>query len=490
MKKLLFFAAATAIVALAACGNQTKSEGGNDSMSTDSAAIIAAPLDTAPPPAFLYYYSPDNMVVLYWSEVKKPQLGEDEDEDWAQKAMQSWGVQDRIRRNASTYTKLFYDTNTFEEVKCIGEQLKDPDGGDLAYGVIHNQWNQGAGLKFEFKNPKNKTFKEVEYGGLFVLASDVYLQTHKVLKIEETTSEGGPKPMPADIVKKLEKQYSMSTQRSEKTCDIDNRYTYGVIQFKPQGEKILAIDVICDNKEDKLYIHEAPSNYDASEPYSIWNVDDDGEYYASNIEMAFEGPQGLELCFTRSAPESLTYGLMRLKDKELVREDYSSFYVYVDEGKPFWKKDLAACTKLYVEDDPENKHNTLCKWAYIDIDNDNQDELWLCDKEEKNHAFFSRKGDTFKLLCTVDQRMSVKVYFNRISISGPAGGPAWYYADYIIKDSKVVKLLTMTEIYGEPHDCALNGKEIDLELGQKYKEEMPSKEHWLNEHYWNTFENN
>ena len=491
MKKLLYLAVATAIVAMTACGNMTKNGSSDDSIcaDTDSVAIAAAEADTAPPPAFLYYYSPENMVVLYWTGVERPDFGKEEDEDWAQEAIHSWEKQDRIRRNAASYTKLYYDTDVVEEVECTGEQLKNPDGGDLPCAVIHNQWNQGAGLTFAFKDPKNTTFKDVEYGGMFVLASDKYLKSRKPIEVKYIETDGPSKPMPADVIKKLEQKYKWTCERSAAACTFGGLYTYGVVQFQPRFNKVMALDVIADAKEDKLYIHEAIAKYDANEPYSIWNVDDDGEYFASNIVMAFEGPKGLDLCFTRHAPESITFGIMRFEGEELIRDDYASFYVYVDEGRPFWKRDLATCVKLYNADSPENRNNELCKWVYIDIDGDGQDEVWLCDHDEKNHAFFSRKEDTFKLLCTCDDRRSVKVYHNRISFSGPAGGPAWYYVDYLLKDSKIEHCFKMTEVYGEPRACNLDGKELSAEEGLKFRDSMPSQVHWLNGHYWNTFDN-
>ena len=484
MKKLIFLAAATAIVALTACGNKTKGDvEGLDTIGIDS---VGNPIvvDNSAPPAFLYYYSPDNMCVQYWM-LAEPTPSDDE---WYQSSLSAWKLQERIHQNAEKYTKLFMGDEVFD-VKFVAEQLKNPDGGDLPTGIIHNKYNQGAGLTYAFKDPKDKRLKNEDLQGLFVLVTDEYLETHKPMTIKPYSLSDNEAPFQDDILKKMEAKYNLKVQTSSKVFQIGNRYDYGVIQFKPKGQKVLALDVIVDTKENKIYIREDEGDCSEGEFGSVWNVDDDGEYYPSNLLMAFDGPLGLEICFSRGAPESLTWGVMHLKGEELVRQDYECAYVYVDEGIPFWKKDLAECVKLYNADDPENKHNELCKWFYIDIDNDDQDEVWLCDKEEKNHAFFSKKDDTFKLLCTVDQRLSVKIYNNRISVSGPAGGPAWYYADYILKNSKIEHVFTMTEVYGEPSDCYLDEKEISIEEGQRYKESLPSDVHWLNEHYWNTFDN-
>lgn len=484
MKKLYFLAAATAIIAMGACGNKTKGDvEGLDTIGTDSVGNPFV-VDNSAPPAFLYYYGPDNMCVLYWM-IAEPTPS---DEEWYEPALASWKLQERIHQNAEKYTKLFMGEDVFD-VKFVAEQLKNPDGGDLPTSIIHNKYNQGAGLTYAFKDPNDKRLKDEDWGGMCVLVTDEYLKTHKPLAIKPYSQFDVEPPFQDEILKTMEAKYNLKVQTSCKVFQIGDRYDYGVIQFKPKDNKVMALDVVIDNKENKTYIRESEGDCSAGEFDSVWNVDDGGEYYPSHLLMAFDGPLGCEICFVRGAPESLTWGVMRLNGEELVRQDYDCAYVYVDEGIPFWKKDLAECVKLYNADDPENKHNELCKWIYIDIDNDGQDEVWLCDKEEKNHAFFSHHDNTFKLLCTVDQRLSVKIYNNRISVSGPAGGPAWYYADYLIKDSKVEHRFTMTEVYGEPDNCSLDGKELPIEEGVKYREALPSQEHWLNEHYWNTFDN-
>ena len=493
MKKSLIVAIG-ALALMAACkGNKTEPQDSTttDSLTTDS---IIAMADTTPPPAFLYYYSPDNMTVLYWRNVESPDFTADTEEDKAirDEMMANWQLQDRIRRNAATYTRLYLDNEHYETVSYVDEQLKNPDGGDLPYGIIHNQWNRGAGLNYAFKNPNNELFKQVEYGGLFVLISDLYLKTHKMLDIEGFGSDDEEEykeyPMPKDILDKLTKQYGLKVDRSVKYCLIGKRYIYGVVQFKPKGDKVMALDVIYDQKDDKLYLREDEAPYNKEDNNSTWNVDDGGIFYCSDIAMAFDGPNGLEIAFTDSAPESLTMGLLFLSGKEIKRVDYDSFYVYVDEGKPFWKKDFAELVKLYNADDHDNKYNTLTKWAWIDIDNDDIDEIWLRDKEGKAGAFFSMKDGKPKLICTEGNGMTATVYDGHICISGPAGGPSYYYANYILEKSRLAHTFTRLEIYGDLSEAHLDGREMSADEAGEYFNKLSNKVHWQNEPYFQSID--
>lgn len=474
---------AIAVLAMMAGCKGNKTENGDatsDSLTQDS---IIEVVDTTPPPAFLYYTSPDSMTVLYWTGVKAPTLEETGEQEYYEAALAPWTIQDRIRRNAETYRTLYYGDKS-AEVKFIAEQLKNPDGKDWPVGQIHNRWNRGAGLDYAFVKTPKDIREDENIGGFNVLVSDLYLKTHKPLPTKLISPFDDDEPMPKNILTLLSKKYGYRVDRSTQDILIDNRYIYGVVQFKPKGDKIMALDVIYDKKEEKVYVNEEETNYDPSDCYSIWNVDDEGTYYSSIILKAFEGPRGLELCFLRMAPESMTIGLMNLKDDQIVRTIYDAFYVYIDEPKPLWRKDFDQLVKLFNDDDPENKYIRLCNWHYVSIDNDDDDEVWLCDKEAKNHAFFTMKDGKPKLICTALGKLTPTLYHGRICISGPAGGPSYYYENYILEDSRVVHKYTKMEMYGEFSEAHLDGQELGKAAAEEFEAEMPQDKHYMNEPSW------
>lgn len=483
MKKYALLA--ISIVALMAGCKGNKTEKGDvtttDSLAQDSLIEV---IDTTPPPAFLYYTSPDTMTVLYWTSVEMPEFEDDNEyKESNDAARNSWIIQDRIRRNADTYKTLYYG-NESTAVKFIGEELKNPDGKDWAVGQIHNRWNRGAGLDYAFVKPDKKITESDDLGGFCVLASDIYLKTHKPLTSELLNPFDVEKPMPKNILTLLSKKYDLKVDRSTQDYLIDNRYIYGVVQFKPKGDKIMALDVIYDKQKEKVYVNEEEANYDPSETYSIWNVDDEGTYYSSVILKAFEGPRGLELCFVRSAPESMTIGYMNLKGDKIIRTIYDAFYVYIDEPKPLWKKDFDKLVKLFLEEDAENKYVKLTRWLYVSIDNDDDDEVWLSDKEGKNHAFFTMKDNKPKLICTAMGKLTPTLYYGRICIGGPAGGPSWYYENYILENSRVVHKYTKMEIYGEFSEAHLDGQELGKAAAEEFEAELFDQKHYMNDPSW------
>jgi len=487
MKKLLLVAICIIAVMLS-CKNKGKTEAPKDKNDSLTATIdsIIEENDTTPMPMFLMGYNSKYLQMIYWSQLEEPKKTADNDE-WFDEMHQSWALQDMFRRNAAQYTNLIEDDNSITKLKFIDEVLKDPDGNTPSIGEIHGREEiPSLCARFDYANPKDK--KE-EHGCIVV--TDSYLKSRQRLNIIHIDSEWNkPEPLPEAIVKKLEKQYGMKVERMCLQNKIDNEYAWGYLQFKGVYKEIpkdeyghehktaLALDVLIHGEE--VYVNEQVGYYD-DEYGPTWNADDQGEYVGCHIRAAFEGPKGLELCFTRYAPESSTIGMFYIRDEKMICHEYQVYHNLIDEEIPVWKKDFAEMRKLYLDKDPhEHKDIKLTKWAHIYIDYENE-WIWLRDKDEKNGAIFLRdKNGKIKLIAVETPRMKPSsVSKNGISylkVSGTAGGPSMYSQIWSFKDGKQIEEATVLEVYGEVDECKVNGKQLTKEEGKTYFDNIPQGE--------------
>lgn len=476
MKKLLIFAI-VAVALMASCKNSGQAAperpADGDSLTVGD-SVVAVVNDTTPLPMYLCIFDKEHMQVPYWTEFVEPKKDGDADESFDQ-YHDSWKLQTDFRRNASLYTKLFLDEKTLVDVKYVDELLKNPDGGDAYYGVIHSRPGipmQGA--RYAFADEKTKIGKMD--GNLFLLVTESYLKSRKQLEI---SNSGQEKPFAASVVEKLEKQYDMKANRSLSFMRIGNRYDYGIVQFKPKNKSVWALEVLTDG--DKVYSFPVKGWYDSDTSFG-WNVDDEGEYNISYIDAAFEGPNGLELCYTRGCVESISVGMFLLRDDKLIRKQYAVFQANIpDEMTPLWKSYAKQMQKLYLEDDPhENKYYELTRYYAADIDADGYDEYWLRDKDDKHGALFTSKKGNIKLIGVEDgqRQASIRKMKNGngfVSISGPAGGPSYYYEIYELHNSQVVRKFNAMEVYGEMDECHMDGKPYNKEKGSEYLKALPKE---------------
>ena len=437
---------------------------------------------TTPPPMFVLGNNQGHLQMVYWTYADEPQMNEEYPEFYEEEH-QRWELQEKFRRNASQYTKLIVDGGKTRDVKFVDEILLNPDGEKIFPGELHGRPqipSSGARFALLGQPPLN----DEEQPGI-VIVTDGYLATHKPMAIKPA-SDGENLPLPSNVIKKMEDKYGMKVERSVKAYIIGNRYTYGVLQFQgeydnpnkepDQDEKnSLALEIIIDG--DKIYSYPVVGWFDPSFG-PVWHADDGGEYFPGNIVAAFDGPQGLELCYVHWAPESATTGMFIINDGNLDNQEYTVYHSLIDENLPVWKKDIEEMKRLYVDDDPgENENVELTKWAHVYIDYDGE-QIWISDADENDGAFFSRENGELKLIATV--RANLKPSFpesrngnHYLVISGPAGGPSYYTEIYKFKNGKVVEAFNALEVYGEIDSCALNGKEISAEQGKAYMEAVP-----------------
>ena len=487
MKRLMLLAIC-AMAVMMSCKNagQTAPADSNDSLAT--AAVIDSIIeenDTTPLPMFLIGDDGKYMQMLYWMNVEEPQKSEG-NEDYFDAWHKSWEFQEMFRRNAAQYTNLL-DGDKIIKIKFIDEVLKDPDGKTPSIGEIHRKEIPSLCARFDYANAKDKPQGEKSFAESWgvVIVTDSYLNSRKRLDVKYLDDEGGYPKLPADIVKQLEKEYGMKAAGSSQLQLIGGRYLHGTIEFEGEyknGPKdpynkdrkyALALELLIDS--DKVYRYEALGYYD--EEYGCtWNADAEG-YISNDIVAAFEGPKGLELCYTHGAPESFCVGMIYLREGKLVEHEYEMFHAMVDEEIPVWKKDIEEMKKLYLSNNPHShKYVELTKWAHCYIDYDNE-WIWLRDKDDKNGAFFIRKDDKFRLIDVENAHQSPsscqKDGICYLKFSGSPGGPAMQHIIYAFQNGKQLWKLFALEVYGELDECSLNGKEISKEQGKSYLDKVP-----------------
>ncbi|MBR4731107.1 MAG: hypothetical protein IK075_12745 [Prevotella sp.] len=493
MKKLMFLAIC-AMAVMISCKNagQTAPADSNDSMAV--AAVIDSIIeenDTTPLPMFLIGDDGKYLQMLYWTNVEEPQKTDDNAE-YFESWHKNWEFQEMFRRNAAQYTNLL-DGDKIIKIKFIDEVLKDPDGNKPSMGEIHRKEIPSLCARFDYADAKDRPKADAD--GFIVdtwgrvIVTDSYLNSRKRLDVKYLDEEGGYPSLPADIVKQLEKEYGMKAANSRKIEQIGGRYVHGTIEFEGEYKNAqrgdnydkerrfaLALEILVDS--DKVYKYEALGYY--SEDFGCtWNADADG-YIPNDIVAAFEGPKGLELCFTHGAPESFCVGMVYLREGKLVEHQYEMFHALVDEEIPVWKKDLEEMKKLYLADDPHaHKYVELTKWAHCYIDYNNE-WIWLRDSVDKNGAFFIRKDGKLRLVDVENQYQSPsscqKDGVSYLKFSGSPGGPAMQHIIYAFQDGKQLWKLFALEVYGELDDCALNGKQISKEQGKAYLDKVPEGE--------------
>jgi hypothetical protein len=328
--------------------------------------------------------------------------------------------------------------------------------------------------------------------GFRVIVCDEYLQSRKVLKITDVSN----KSMPQDVVKKMEKKYSMKTERSTMSYNIEGGYVCGAIQFKGEyknapkfpGEdnvevkKALALEVLA--KGDSVWVLEQIGTVFPGEG-PTWNADDGGEYFPNSILAAFEGPKGLELCYLHGAPESIEVGMLYPRGEKLEEQMYECYHAMIDEEIPVWKKDMAEMDKLFQKKVTVSGIK-LTKWAHVWM-GDDVEWIHMADKNEEYGGIFIRKNGKIQLVQVEDpKRKALHLWLNGISylkFAGSAGGPSWYTEIIGYKDGKQVEKFNMLEVEGEIEECQLNGKNMSEEDGRAYVEKFADAKQ-LNE-YWN-----
>ena len=486
MKKLMLVAIC-AMAVMISCKNkgQTAPADSNDSLNAVIDSIIEEN-DTTPLPMFLVGNDSKYMQMLYWTDIEEPKKGDDDD-DYFEASHKRWELQEMFRRNAALYTNLIVGGDKITKVKFIDEVLKDPDGNRPSIGQIHGRDEiPSLCARFDYANAKDKKGEGSGWGT--VIVTDSYLNSRRLLSLKSCAKNYEYPKLDATIVKQLEKEYGMKARSSSKIAIIDNRYIHGTVEFEGEYKNApkdpddldrkfgLAVELLIDSA--KVYKLEELGYY-SPEWGTTWNADADG-YISNDIVAAFEGPKGLELCYTHGAPESFCIGMIYLRDGKLIEHQYEMFQTMVDEEIPVWKRDIAEMRKLYVDDSPNEREDVkLTKYAFFYLDYDNQ-WIWMRDQQDENGAFFLKKDGKFKLIAVETPKMKPSIAekdgVGYLRLSGSAGGPSQYAEIYAFKDGKQKEYFTALFVAGEIDGCGLNDRDISVEAGKAYLAKLPKFE--------------
>ncbi len=143
---------------------------------------------------------------------------------------------------------------------------------------------------------------------------------------------------------------------------------------------------------------------------------------------------------------------------------------------------FAEMQELYEDSDDDHGWMPLCKWQYVDLDGDGQNEVWMRDRDEEYGAIFSLADGTVSLIGVETDRFQAytreqtdgKGYFCK---GGPAGGPSYYTEVITVKNSRVAERYTELQVYEDIEMASLNGEDIDGDKALAYRETLPeSKE--------------
>ena len=145
--------------------------------------------------------------------------------------------------------------------------------------------------------------------------------------------------------------------------------------------------------------------------------------------------------------------------------EYECYHALIDEQEPLWDKEIAEMQKLYLKDGNADKDCPLKKYDFLDIDNDEINEVWMCDKDERISALFTFKDRKPQLIGVETGKMKASFFRandnkGAVRIAGPAGGASYATEFYVLRKSQVVDRFFMMELEGEITEAELNGKTL------------------------------
>lgn len=329
---LTIIACFIAAISFAACKgnstNGTSGEGGDstkttvqaDSTITEEEGIVdELPIDeNSLPYAFLYCEKGEGKV-YYWSQIEPTEYDKPDKEQMLIR-------QHKDEYNVAVRSDFILDVTYKEEI--VPTHDEEDWTRENTIGMIGATITE-AGLVYRFTKPQvaKRAMGDWEQG-FFVLTSKENLNEHPLVHYEyiEGVNDYEYRSLPSNVVKQMEQKYGLKCTRSSMVASIGEDITYGVMQFEPKGEHVLGLEVLV--QKGNIYTAESKGYYDAGTGEFGWNVDDEGEYYSSNIVAVVENGNFPIIFTTRGAPESLTTGWMTVKDGKILRHIQEMYYIY------------------------------------------------------------------------------------------------------------------------------------------------------------------
>ena len=180
------------------------------------------------------------------------------------------------------YKYIVYKGNAYP-VTFKGYQEGDPEnnsGRDTYYN-----FNNLPGWLFEMQEGKLLTAPQDEYDAIWdapLLVDEYFNSTVKKLGLTRLTNQ----PLPKELKNKIEQQFGWQVLKGVVDYEFGDSeiYQWINVQFKNQGDKALAmVAVVMPN--GSLCVKEFPAEWNE---YSVWRVDDEGEFYGYGLDMVTE----------------------------------------------------------------------------------------------------------------------------------------------------------------------------------------------------------
>lgn len=130
--------------------------------------------------------------------------------------------------------------------------------------------------------------------------------------------------------------------------------------------------------------------------------------------------------------------------------------------------------EMYEEGDLDDVHYPLTKYAFIDIDEDGKDEVWVRTADDEDGALFCFDDEEEpQLVITETEGKRLSVAKGWVGNGYPAGGPSYINHYVVLKDSHVECDFTDFQVY-ENHEYYLRDTEITEAEAKKIKDEIRS----------------
>ncbi len=134
------------------------------------------------------------------------------------------------------------------------------------------------------------------------------------------------------------------------------------------------------------------------------------------------------------------------------------------------EKYWAQFQEMYEEEDLDDIHETLTKYAFIDIDEDGISEVWLRSANDEDGAIFCFDDEGEPVLI-ITETEGKRPSFGKgwVGVGFPAGGPSYFNHYAIVRDSHLEYDFTDFQVE-ENHEYYLNETEITEAEAKKIEE--------------------
>ena len=141
--------------------------------------------------------------------------------------------------------------------------------------------------------------------------------------------------------------------------------------------------------------------------------------------------------------------------------------------------------EMYEEEDLDDIHYPLTKYAFIDIDEDGVNEVWVRTENDEDGAIFGFDEEGFpRLIITESEGKRPSIGKGWVGIGYPAGGPSYFNHYVFVKNSTIETELTDFQVY-EDHEYYCGDTEINEAEAKKMKECIKGEGKTLNPE-WHT----